>query len=143
LLDRAAGYGFAGHSVDGTNLGECLEVVGTAVERARAGRGPQLVVAQLLRLCGHGEHDDSSYIDPGLRSAPVGRDCLKLAEQCLAEQQWADATTLAKWRGEIVQQVEDAVLTVQREPTPDPFREDWRAIATEHLVEGGELKVAG
>jgi acetoin:2,6-dichlorophenolindophenol oxidoreductase subunit alpha len=140
LRERAAGYGIAGHDVDGTNLADCLRVVGEAVARARADEGPQLIVAQLLRLCGHGEHDDSSYIDPSLRNAPLGRDCLKLAEEYLGEQRWADASTLAKWRGEVVEKVEDAVLMVQREPTPDPFREDWRAISSVHLVEGGELR---
>ena len=39
-------------------------VVGRSVSRARAGGGPQMVVATLLRLCGHGEHDDAGYVDP-------------------------------------------------------------------------------
>src|ERR1039458_5129644 len=63
LLDRAVGYGIEGQPVDGTELSACLNVVGEAVSRARAGRGPQMVVARLLRLCGHGEHDDASYIE--------------------------------------------------------------------------------
>src|SRR3972149_4724757 len=58
LADKAVGYGVEAQSVDGTDLAACLKVVGDAVARARAGRGPQLVVARLLRLCGHGEHDD-------------------------------------------------------------------------------------
>jgi acetoin:2,6-dichlorophenolindophenol oxidoreductase subunit alpha len=138
LLDRAAGYGVAGYDVDGTNLADCLKVIGEAVARARADEGPQLVVAQLLRLCGHGEHDDSSYIDPGLRNATIGRDCLKLSEEVLLEQHWADAVTLAKWRNEFLQKVEEAVLLVQREPLPDPFSEKWTALASEHLAEGNE-----
>ena len=60
LLDKAAGYGIEGHAVDGTDLIACLEVTSDAVSRARAGAGPQLVVAELLRLCGHGEHDDGA-----------------------------------------------------------------------------------
>ena len=40
----------------------------TPSRQARAGRGPQLVVAQLLRLCGHGEHDDAGYVDPKLQA---------------------------------------------------------------------------
>ena len=36
--------------------------------------------ARLLRLCGHGEHDDASYIDPELKASPVGRDCLLEAQ---------------------------------------------------------------
>jgi pyruvate dehydrogenase E1 component alpha subunit/2-oxoisovalerate dehydrogenase E1 component alpha subunit len=138
LADRAAGYGVESHSVDGTDLSACLKVVGDAVARARAGHGPQMVVATLLRLCGHGEHDDASYIDPKLKASPVGRDCLKVAEEHLLRQKWADAAALAALRGEIAREIEDAVAQVQREPVPDPFTEDWRAISTGHLNEGQE-----
>src|ERR1041384_7682243 len=62
LVDRAKGYGYEGVSVDGTDLAACLEVIETAVKRARAGRPPQLVVAETLRLAGHGEHDDARYV---------------------------------------------------------------------------------
>src|SRR5438093_9601502 len=54
LVDRAIGYGFEGCSVDGTDLGGCLAVIGSAVKRARAGRPPQLVVAYVLRATGPG-----------------------------------------------------------------------------------------
>src|SRR5207302_3190412 len=63
LIDKAIGYGVAGHCVDGTDLECCLRVLREAAETAREGGGPQLVVASLLRLSGHGEHDDSHYID--------------------------------------------------------------------------------
>ena len=139
LADKAVGYGVDAHSVDGTDLSACLKVVGHAVARARAGQGPQLVVAKLLRLCGHGEHDDSSYIDPKLKNSPIGRDCLKVAEEYLLGQKWSDAATLATWRSEIVSEIEEAVGQVQREPTPDPFAENWSAISSEHLNEGREL----
>src|SRR5207302_2586478 len=58
LVDKAIGYGVDSQTVDGTDLSACLDVVGEAVRRAREGHGPQMVVAHLLRLCGHGEHDD-------------------------------------------------------------------------------------
>src|SRR5262249_2208032 len=51
LADKAIGYGVEDHTVDGTDLSACLKVVGEAIRRAREGRGPQLVVARLLRLC--------------------------------------------------------------------------------------------
>jgi pyruvate dehydrogenase E1 component alpha subunit/2-oxoisovalerate dehydrogenase E1 component alpha subunit len=94
-----------------------------------------LVVARLLRLCGHGEHDDASYVDPKLKDSPLGRDCLKVAENRLLQEGWADATLLEAWRAEAVQQVEEAVATAQREGAPDPYKEDWRALATRHLCE--------
>jgi pyruvate dehydrogenase E1 component alpha subunit/2-oxoisovalerate dehydrogenase E1 component alpha subunit len=138
LVEKAAGYGVAAHSVDGTNLTACLKVAGDAVAHARAGRGPQLVVATLLRLCGHGEHDDASYMDPKLKNSPLGRDCLKIAEENLLRERWADAAQLAAWRGEALREVEETVAQVQREPAPDPFAEEWRAISSEHLSETHE-----
>jgi acetoin:2,6-dichlorophenolindophenol oxidoreductase subunit alpha len=133
LLDKAAGYGVAGHSVDGTDLAACLEVVGEAVRNARSGAGPQMVVARLLRLCGHGEHDDANYVDTRLKNSPTGRDCLKVAETELLERNWADDQSLAAWRSEALQTIEEAVAKVQREAGPDPYKEDWCALASRHL----------
>jgi pyruvate dehydrogenase E1 component alpha subunit/2-oxoisovalerate dehydrogenase E1 component alpha subunit len=138
LADKAVGYGVDAHSVDGTDLTACLRTLGEAVGRARAGKGPQLVVASLLRLCGHGEHDDASYIDPRLRESALGRDCLKAARETVLERQWADAAQIAGWQAEAVHEIEEAVAQVQREPAPDPFAENWTAISTEHLIEGNE-----
>jgi acetoin:2,6-dichlorophenolindophenol oxidoreductase subunit alpha len=138
LADRAVGYGVEAQSVDGTDLTACLKVVGGAAARARAGRGPQLIVATLLRLCGHGEHDDAGYIDPKLKASPVGRDCLKVAEEFLLRQKWADAAQLSAWRSEAIREIEEAVARVQHEPVPDPFAEDWCAISSRHLNEGHE-----
>ena len=138
LADKAVGYGVESQSVDGTDLAACLETIGAAVARAREGGGPQLVVATLLRLCGHGEHDDAGYVDPILKASPIGRDCLKVAEEFFIRQKWMDASQLAALRNELVREVEDAVAKVQREPAPDPFTEEWRAISTGHLNEGHE-----
>ncbi len=135
LADRGIGYGVESVELDGTDLAACLKVIGAAVARARAGAGPQLVVAQLLRLCGHGEHDDASYIPDELRLSPVGRDCLEVASEQLRKLSWADQETLNAWRAEAIQQVDEAVATVQREPAPDPADEDWTAISSRHLIE--------
>ena len=133
LVDRAIGYGVEGQTVDATELDACLDVVGRAVARARDGHGPQLVVANLLRLAGHGEHDDAGYIPDALKESAIGRDCLKVAECALLEREWASAAELECWREATVEQVEDAVATVQREPAPDPNTENWCALSTPHL----------
>src|SRR6266567_1683178 len=135
LVDKAAGYGVEGRSVDGTDLAACLATVAEAVQKARQDRGPQLVVAHLLRLCGHGEHDDASYVDPKLKASPLGRDCLVVAEDYLLGHKWADRQAIDAWRAEAVRQVEEAVATVQREPGPDPYKENWCALASKHLSE--------
>jgi acetoin:2,6-dichlorophenolindophenol oxidoreductase subunit alpha len=138
LEDKANGYGVMGRSVDGTDLAACLKVTSEAVNCAREGEGPQVIVATLLRLCGHGEHDDAGYVDSKLKSSPVGRDCLKVCEAFVLGQDWADVPLLGVWREEAVQAVEEVVAKVQREPAPDPYKEDWCALASKHLSEGHE-----
>lgn len=136
LARKAAGYGVGVQTIDGTDLSECLKAAGAAISRARKGGGPQLIVANLLRLCGHGEHDVANYVDPKLVNSPLGRDCLKVAEELLTRRNWMDASRAAALREEIVREIESAVAQVQREPAPDPFAEEWRAIASESLCEG-------
>ncbi len=136
LVDKAVGYGIEGYTVDATNLAACLDVLGHAVSRARSGHGPQLVVGSLLRLGGHGEHDDGSYIDPKLKEHRLGRDCLKLAEEYLLAHNWATPAEIVSWHDDAQRQVDEAVATAQREPAPDPNDENWEALATSHLVDG-------
>ena len=138
LADKAAGYGVEAQSLDGTDLTACLKTAGEAVARARGGHGPQMIVAQLLRLCGHGEHDDAGYVDPKLKNSSIGRDCLNVARENLLRQKWTDAAQIDIWRSEAIREIEDAVAQVQREPAPDPFAEKWTAISSEHLMEGNE-----
>ena len=59
-----------------------------------------------------------------------------LAEEFLLAQGWADARQIKNWRKEAVQKVEEAVTLVQHEPAPDPYKEHWSALATDHLREG-------
>ena len=138
LAQKAAGYGVSVHTVDGTDFAACMNVMRQAVSRARNGGGPQLIVADLLRLCGHGEHDPADYVDLKLKNSPLGRDCLKVAEEFLLRQKWINASQLAGMREEIVHEIETAIAQVQREPAPDPFAEEWRALSSENLREGGQ-----
>jgi acetoin:2,6-dichlorophenolindophenol oxidoreductase subunit alpha len=136
LVDRAVGYGVDGHTVDGTDLGACLDVMGRAVARARAGHGPQLVIGHMLRLSGHGEHDDAAYVSAAAKRSPLGRDCLEVARQQLLERAWASSSDLAKWEEEASEQVRSAVATAQKEPPPDASRDDWRALSTRSRDDG-------
>src|SRR2546423_597302 len=135
LMQRAIGYGFEGYSLDGTDLNACLEMIGSAVKRARAGRPPQLVVASVLRLSGHGEHDDASYVPEEMKRQAFARDCLKVGEQTIIENNLLDADTLTEWRKDAVAQVDEAIATAQKEPVPESDKEDWCALLTRHLVD--------
>jgi pyruvate dehydrogenase E1 component alpha subunit/2-oxoisovalerate dehydrogenase E1 component alpha subunit len=119
-------------------LQRVLDVIGGAVKRARAGRPPQLVVASVLRLSGHGEHDDASYVPEEMKRQPFARDCLKVAEQTIIESNLLDPNTLAEWRKEAVAQVDEAVATAQKEAVPEADKEDWCALSNRELVDHAE-----
>jgi TPP-dependent pyruvate/acetoin dehydrogenase alpha subunit len=53
LTVRAAPYGFPGVAVDGNDPLAVYQTVRTAVERARSGEGPTLIVADTYRIEGH------------------------------------------------------------------------------------------
>lgn len=130
LVERARGYGVGGHSVDGTDLLACAEVIGGAVRLARDGAGPQMVVARLLRLSGHGEHDDGSYVPEVAKSGHYGRDCIEVAMRQLIEGGFASVDEVRGWQEEAAEEVQRAVAQAQQEAAPDPYREDWTALST-------------
>jgi TPP-dependent pyruvate/acetoin dehydrogenase alpha subunit len=135
LLERAIGYGFEGYGLDGTDLNACLDVIGSAVKRARAGRPPQLVVASILRLSGHGEHDDASYVTDEVKRQPFAQDCLKIAEKMIVDLELVDAETLQSWRADAAAKVEEAITTAQQDPQPAGEKEDWSAVSTRELLD--------
>ena len=137
LADRARGYGMEGYTVDGTDLAACLAVFEKAVSRAREGHGPQLVVGRLLRLCGHGEHDDASYVPTDLRDRPEFCDCLVAARKKMLASNWASVRELELMEHEAYEMVQDAVARAQRDPVPDAARETWAALSSHWLIEGG------
>ena len=138
LVDRAAGYGVRGHKLDGTDPQACLDVLHEAVSRARLGEGPQMVVADLLRLAGHGEHDDAHYVNHALKISPIGRDCVEVAREQLLATGGITGAQIDSLREQAQAEVESACAAALREPLPDPNLEDWRTLATSSLVEGNQ-----
>jgi pyruvate dehydrogenase E1 component alpha subunit/2-oxoisovalerate dehydrogenase E1 component alpha subunit len=139
LVDRAIGYGYEGHTIEGTDLNQCLEVIETAVKRARAGRPPQMVVAEVLRLAGHGEHDDASYVPADMKNQPFAQDPIARTEKFILEQGLLDQDALQKMRAEIAEQVNEAVATAQQEEAPSAASADWFALSTGQLIDRPDL----
>ncbi|MCS7008568.1 MAG: thiamine pyrophosphate-dependent dehydrogenase E1 component subunit alpha [Chthoniobacterales bacterium] len=135
LADRAAGYGVAVREVNGTSLDDCLHAIGAAVGDARAGKGPQMIVGELLRLVGHGEHDDFSYLDEKLKKSSLGRDCLAIAEERVISRGWATKDECQQWRKEFALEVDELAGKVLREPQPDPIVEDWCALSDKRFLD--------
>jgi len=130
LVDRAVGYGVEGYTVNGTDLVECVSIFQNAVARARAGHGPQMVVGSLLRLSGHGEHDDASYIPEEMRKSELGKDCMHVAETRLLENGWITKDEVASLYEKAREESDDAISKTSTEPLPDPYKENWCALSS-------------
>jgi pyruvate dehydrogenase E1 component alpha subunit/2-oxoisovalerate dehydrogenase E1 component alpha subunit len=130
LVEKARGYGIGGMAVDGTDLLACASVITEAVRRAREGHGPQLVVARLLRLSGHGEHDDAFYVPGEVKQGHYGRDCIEVAMRQLVENGIATVEEILNWQERIAVEVQQAVAQAQQEAAPDPYHEHWTALST-------------
>ena len=129
LLDRGRGYGMACHECDGTDFLATLETMRRAVAEARAGRGPQWVVANTLRMCGHGEHDDASYIPTELKEAYADRDPLDVARRQLIDCGWLTHEEAERVNDECRDEVQRLVAQAQKEAAPAPESLDWSAVS--------------
>ena len=85
LADRAAGYGFEGVVVDGTDALAVYREAKRAVEKARQGGGPTLIESVTLRMEGHAVHDDASYVPKELFEEWAARDPIERYRRWLRE----------------------------------------------------------
>ena len=129
LLERGKGYGLPCHACDGTDFFATLETMRKAIGAARAGEGPQWVVADTLRMCGHGEHDDAAYIPPALKEAYADRDPLDVARKQLMEAGWLSEREEAELNEACRDEVQRLVAQAQKEAAPTPATLDWRAVS--------------
>jgi 2-oxoisovalerate dehydrogenase E1 component alpha subunit len=93
VSDRAAGYGFPGVRIDGTDVLTVYAVVRAAAERARNGGGPYLIEAQMYRFGAHTTADDPTrYRTEDDAAAWRAKDPIARAEARLrARGAWDDA----------------------------------------------------
>jgi len=69
IADRAAAYGFPGHTVDGTDVEAVRARIIDVVTRMREGSGPDLIEARVVRWHGHYEGDPQQYRDQDLKGS--------------------------------------------------------------------------
>ena len=78
-VDRAAGFGLPGVTVDGTDFFAVYEAAGEIIKRAREGGGPALLECKMIRFFGHFEGDQQTYRGKGeVEDIRANKDCIKL-----------------------------------------------------------------
>lgn len=125
LSDRALGYGCHGITIDGTDVELVYETCIDAVARARNGEGPTIIETITMRMRGHAEHDDFSYVPKELLAHwqlmdPVDR----YIEHCIAKKV-LKKSEIESMREAIIQDMRnaiDAVIDLPFPPAEEAFR---------------------
>jgi pyruvate dehydrogenase E1 component alpha subunit len=119
VAERAKAYGMPGVTVDGNDVLAVRGAVAEAASRAREGGGPTLVEGKTMRMRGHAEHDDASYVPPALLEEWRKRDPIDQFEAYLRERKLLDETTAKEIADRISHEIEDAVSFAEASPFPD------------------------
>ncbi|MFL6417459.1 MAG: thiamine pyrophosphate-dependent enzyme [Bryobacteraceae bacterium] len=105
--------------VDGTDFIESFRTLQQAADYCRAGHGPALVHANVVRPYSHSLSDDERfYKSPSERESEALRDPLTRFPDLLIENGWASRSELDAIRLEIDSEVASLSQTVLREPSP-------------------------
>jgi TPP-dependent pyruvate/acetoin dehydrogenase alpha subunit len=120
-VDRAAGFGLPGVTVDGTDFFAVYETAGEVIKRAREGGGPSLLECKMVRFYGHFEGDQQLYRGKGeLDDIRANKDCIKLFSSRIIEAGVVTPAELAKIDKETAQLIEEAAAFAKSAPSPAP-----------------------
>src|SRR5207302_622745 len=115
-----AGYGMASCSIDGNDVLAVHDAARRAVDRARAGEGPSFLEWRTMRMRGHSEADDASYVPKALIDDWRPRDPVKRFEDHLIETQVLTAAQVEALREAVLAEVDEAQAWAEASPPPDP-----------------------
>jgi pyruvate dehydrogenase E1 component alpha subunit len=118
-VDRAAGFGMPGVTVDGTDFFAVYEAAGEIIKRARAGGGPSLLECKMVRFYGHFEGDAQTYRGPGeLDDIRANQDCIKKFSVAVTNAGVIAASELKAIDQEVLGLIERAVTEAKAAPLP-------------------------
>ncbi len=119
VADRAAAYGIPGVIVDGNDVLVVYEAARTAVERARAGKGPTLIECKTYRHKGHSRVDSGKYRPKEEVEEWLGKDPIKRFRQAMLGNGILTQTELEHVEQEVADEVADAVKFALDSPYPE------------------------
>jgi len=118
--ERAAGYGFPGHLIDGNDAFEVLATMKAAVARARAGEGPTLIEAETYRYYAHTSDDnDTLYRSRDEVESWRKKDPLARMRTYLIENRLLTEADEAQIDAEVVEGLAKAVEEAESASAPD------------------------
>ncbi len=123
LADVAKAHAMAADHVDGNRVVEVFKATEAAVQRARSGNGPTLIIADTYRWrehCGPNYDNDIGYRSEADFEAWKGRCPVAGFKKHLIDQGVLDAKTQGAMDKEIAAEIEAAFEFAKSAPFPDP-----------------------
>jgi 2-oxoisovalerate dehydrogenase E1 component alpha subunit len=121
VAERAAGYGFPGVVVDGSDVLASYAAAAEAVRRARAGEGPTLIECKVERLTAHSSEDrQEKYRPTDDIEAARSKDALVVFKHYLEQVGVLDEARYTAFHERIKAVVNDATDYAEAQPWPDP-----------------------
>jgi TPP-dependent pyruvate/acetoin dehydrogenase alpha subunit len=123
LTDIALAHGIPGVATDGNNVNEVADAMTAAVDRAREGGGPTMLVLNTFRWlehCGPADDDHLGYRDPADVAAWRERDPIALERRRLLDAGLLDDARHAELVAHIGAEVDDAFTRAEAAPLPVP-----------------------
>jgi TPP-dependent pyruvate/acetoin dehydrogenase alpha subunit len=120
IVDRMAGYGMPACSVDGNDVAAVYGAAREAVDRARGGEGPSFIECRTMRIRGHSEADDASYVPKALIEEWRQRDPVERCERSLLGSGTLTPEGLEAIHREVLAEVDAAQAWAEATPPPDP-----------------------
>ena len=119
VADRAKAYGMVGVTVDGNDVLDVRRAVAEAADHARQGAGPSLIEGKTMRMRGHAEHDDASYVPPALLEEWRKRDPIERFERYLRKHGLLDDATAKEIADRLSKEIDEAAAFAEASPLPD------------------------
>ncbi len=117
---RAASYGIPGVAVDGNDVLAVYEAAREAVNRARRGEGPSLLVCDTYRHSGHYVGDPANYRTKEEEAEWKKKDPVVRYERYLLSSKALKEDEAGRIRGEIMAELHQALEFARKSPRPSP-----------------------
>ncbi|MEZ4699603.1 MAG: dehydrogenase E1 component subunit alpha/beta [Rhodothermales bacterium] len=132
-----AGYeGLVRAKVDGTDFFKTAAVARAAIDYIRAGNGPALIVADVVRLLPHSSSDNHmKYRTPEELELDRQIDPIARLELALIEAGMLDETSMGRIRDEVRKTVDEEAVWADAQPDPEPDT------ATRHVYFEGDIGI--
>ncbi|HLG50196.1 MAG TPA: pyruvate dehydrogenase (acetyl-transferring) E1 component subunit alpha [Chloroflexota bacterium] len=119
IASRAAAYDMPGVNVDGMDVLAVYEATRQAVERARAGEGPSLIVATTYRFEGHNIGDPQPYRSRDEVEEWRKRDAIERFGRFLIDEGIATRAEIEAIHQAVDQKIDEAVEFARQSPEPE------------------------